>query len=101
FYHFVGKRKQRRRQIEAERLRDLEIEHKFEFYRRRRRRVARLPTLEDTIDVRGGTSEYIQRVRRIRHQATSGGEFCKPTRSPHRRWRAVYRARRDRAPLWP
>src|SRR3989454_6737978 len=59
FDHLVGAGKHRRRQIEAERLGRLEIDHQLVFGRRLHRQGRWLLALEDAIDVARRESELI------------------------------------------
>src|SRR5262245_6501007 len=52
--HLVGASEHRRRHLETERLRGLQIDHQLVFVRRLHRQVGGLLALEDTIDVAGG-----------------------------------------------
>ena len=47
FDHLVGEREQRRRHVDAERLRGLEIEHELEFGGLNHGKIGRLGALED------------------------------------------------------
>jgi hypothetical protein len=49
--HLVGAGEQRWRHFEAERLRCLEVDDKFELGRRLYRRVGRFLTLKDVVDI--------------------------------------------------
>src|SRR6516162_11109071 len=53
FDHLVGAGEQRRRHFKAKCLRSFEIDDKLEFGRRLYRKIARLLTLEDAIDIIG------------------------------------------------
>jgi hypothetical protein len=72
--HLVGAREHRCRQVEAERLSGLEVEHRLVFRRRLHRQVGGLFALEDAVDVVGGTSVLIDEIRPIGEQAAGGDE---------------------------
>src|SRR5262249_35264463 len=73
FNHLVGAGEHSRRNVDAERLRGLEIDHQLILGRRLNRKIGRLLTLEDAVDVAGGTPELVDEIRSIGNQATAGG----------------------------
>src|SRR5262249_61809970 len=77
FDHLVGADEQRRRHVEAERLRGLEIDHKLELGRLLNRQVAGILPLEDTIYVTGRLPGLFGWVDAIRYQAAAGDEETK------------------------
>jgi hypothetical protein len=54
FDHLVGRRKQRRGHIEAERLRRFKVDHHLKFRRRLHRQVGRFLTAQDAINDHSG-----------------------------------------------
>src|SRR5262245_11528834 len=76
FDHLVGAREQRRGHIEAKRLRRLEVNYQLVPSRCLHRQVARLLTLQDTIDIAGCPTEWFDRVGTIGEQAAIGGEVA-------------------------
>jgi hypothetical protein len=63
FDHLVGKREQRLRDFEAERLSGLEVDGEFVLGRRLYWQVSRLLALEDTIDIADGAPVLIDKIR--------------------------------------
>ena len=69
--HLVGARKQHWRHLKAERPGGLEIDHQLIFGRLLDWQARRLLALEDTIDVRSRTPNYVDRIRSIGDPATN------------------------------
>ena len=67
--NLVGASEQRRRHIQAERPRSLEIDHQLVLGRCLCRQVGRLLALEDAVDVAGRPSKRINRIRAVGNQA--------------------------------
>src|SRR6266487_2641415 len=61
FNHLVGAGEERRRHVEAERFRGLEIDHQLVLGRCLHRKIGRLPALEDAINIRRRTPKQIGR----------------------------------------
>src|SRR5262249_37499900 len=72
--HSVGAGKQRRRQVETERLRRAQIDDQLE-YGGFDRQVARLGTPEDAVDVDGAAPIDRRKAGAIGHQAVVVGVF--------------------------
>jgi len=68
FDHLVSLSVQRGRYGEPERLCGLEIDDQFELGRLLDRKIGRLGTFQDAIDIRCGSSEEIERVNAVRHE---------------------------------
>src|SRR5262249_19717265 len=64
----AGAGQQRRRDLKAERLRSLEVDHKLILGWRLHRKVGRLLALEDAIDVAGRTSVPVDLIRTVGDQ---------------------------------
>src|SRR5262245_28789795 len=64
----VGTGKQGRRDLEAERLGRLQIDHQFELRGLLDRKVGRLCTLEDSLSIRSSPTIQINVIRAIRNQ---------------------------------
>src|SRR5437016_2654519 len=69
FDNLVGDGEQRRRHVEAERLRGLKVDNEFILGRRLHRQICRFFALEDAIDVLRRAPEHIARIRPIADQA--------------------------------
>src|SRR6516164_11553108 len=66
--HLVGAGKQRRRHLEPERLRRLEVDYQLVLRRSLHRKIGRLLALEDAIDVAGSLPVLVDRIRAIGNQ---------------------------------
>jgi hypothetical protein len=76
---------QRGRHFEAKRLRSLEVDHKLIRGRRLHRKVGRLLTLENAIDVAGRAPMRVDGISPVGDQASVGGEDAlEINRSIHR-----------------
>jgi len=76
FDHLVGAAEQRRRHIEAERLRGLEIDHQLVFRRRLHRQIAGFLPFEDAIYVTSGEAVLVNPITSVSDQAASGCEVA-------------------------
>src|SRR6266446_5584507 len=77
FDHLVGAREQRRRDGEAECLSRGQIDNEIEFGRLLDRKIARLCTTKNFIDILASTPEQVRKIRCIRHQTSRFDEFPK------------------------
>src|SRR5215831_13355674 len=73
FDHLVGTGEQRRRYLDAERPRGLEVDHQLVFGWRLHRKIGRLFALEDAINVVGRAPEWVGCIRPIADQAAASG----------------------------
>src|SRR5262245_66342910 len=73
FNHLVGEREQPVRNLEAERLGGLEVDHQLELGRLLDRQIARLGALENPADVNAGLAIGVRKVRSIAHQTPGCG----------------------------
>ena len=71
--HLVGTGKQRRRDLKAERLGRLQVDHELVLGRRLHRQVGRLLALENTVDVAGCTPVLVDEIRSIGDQTAVSG----------------------------
>ena len=69
FDYFVGAGEQRRRYVEAKRLRGLEVNHQLVLGGSLHRQVRRFLPLEDAVDVSGCLSELVNDIGPVRDQA--------------------------------
>src|SRR5207249_4495857 len=77
FDHLVGAGEQRRRDGEAECLSRGQIDNEIEFGRLLDRKIARLCTTKNFIDILASTPEQVRKIRCIRHQTSRFDEFPK------------------------
>src|SRR5262249_2737515 len=71
FDHLVGEREQLVWNLEAERLRGLEVDRELVLGRCLYRQVGRLLALEDAVDVSGGVPVLVKQIGPIRNQAAA------------------------------
>ena len=76
--HLIGTGKHRCRQVEAERLGRLEVDHKLVLGRRLHRKVGGLLALEDAVDVAGRAPILVDLISPIGDQAAGGDEEALP-----------------------
>src|SRR5215813_7815350 len=68
--HLIRSRQQRRRDGEAEGFGGLEVNHQLELARLLYWQIARFGTLQDTVDVAGGSAEHLGKTWPIGDQAS-------------------------------
>src|SRR5262245_29592265 len=85
FDHLVGEREQRRRNRQAERLGDLQIDDEIEFNRLLDRQIGRLRSAQNPVNITSGAPELVSKVYSIGHQTS---RFNIVTRAVHRGSRA-------------
>jgi len=70
FDHFIGAGDERRGQFQAKGFCRLQVDQQLIFGRRLHRQVRRFFSLEDAIDIGGGTPKLIKDIRPVCDQAT-------------------------------
>src|SRR6266581_4638572 len=75
FDHLVGAGEQRRRYLQPNCSRGLEIDHEFELCGLLNGQVSRLGALQNLVDVRRGTSVLVRQIRPVGHEATGVNEL--------------------------
>src|SRR5262245_34256607 len=78
FDHLVGERDDPRRDFEAECFRGFQIEDELEFGRLLNWKVGGFGTLEDLVDVAGGTPKQVLEIGPVRHERAGCHIFAKP-----------------------
>src|SRR5262245_35676595 len=74
FDHLISAREQRRRHVEAERLRGLEVDQQLVLGWRLHRQIGGPLALENAVDVSGGTPVRVDRRVPVGDQAAAGDE---------------------------
>src|SRR5262249_37929176 len=74
FNELVDACEQASRQIQAQRLCSLQIEHELEFLELLDRQISRFGAFEDAVDVRGGAFVLLDAVNPVGHQAAFRGK---------------------------
>jgi hypothetical protein len=77
FNHLVGQREQLRRNVEAERLGGLEVDHAFESCRLCDRQVSRLDTSKNPASVDTGLTPLTPKTWTVAYQTTCHGELTR------------------------
>src|SRR5262249_34988240 len=92
FDHLVGSGEQRRRHLEAERLRGYQIDDEVELCRLLDGEFAGLRPAQDLVDVYGDASKQVREVRPIRHETSRVCELApaENCREPHRQRKRTY-----------
>src|SRR5215467_4338488 len=86
FDHLVGEREQHRRNRQAERLGDLQIDDEIEFNRLLDRQIGRLRSAQNPVNITSGAPELVSKVYSIGHQTS---RFNIVTRAVHGRQSSV------------
>src|SRR5215813_5925566 len=71
FDHLVGEGEQRRRNRQAERLGDLQIDDEIEFNRLLDRQIGRLRSAQNPVNITSGAPELVSKVYSIGHQTSA------------------------------
>src|SRR5262249_20570340 len=93
FDHLVGEREQRRRNVDAERLRRLQVDDEVEFARLHDRQFRRLFALEDTASIGADFAKVLEAPSVTHHPACVG----KVAKGKNRRERVARRERQELA----
>src|SRR6516165_906049 len=74
-YHLVGTSEQCRRNIDAQRLRCLQVDDELEFSRHLHGHLRWFLAFEDPADIDAGLAKLVRKVRAITHQSARFGKF--------------------------
>jgi hypothetical protein len=74
--HLVGAGEQRRRHVEAERLRGDQVEREIELGRQLDRHFGRFLALEDAAGIDAGLAKLVRKARSVAHQPAGFGKFA-------------------------